>query len=145
MISRNSNVFILLMLVSTIVISCGPFSPPESCGAGGTANTETFDQYFDDMFLYDETLGGSPRIATEGGPTFLSGSSVSVQAESNMSVEIRFCVEERTGGGEINFDEVRVISEGVSIISLEVFEPSSYVIRVITDDTLIKNLPFIVE
>jgi hypothetical protein len=97
------------------------------------------------MRLYDDTLGGSPRIHTEAGPTFLANSLVSVQAETLMSVEVRFCVEERKGGGEISFDEVRMIPDGDNIISIEVFEPGSYVIRVIQNGLLVRNLPFIVE
>jgi hypothetical protein len=97
------------------------------------------------MLLYDETTGGSPRIHTEAGPTFLQDTSVSIQVESTESIEVRFCVEERRGGGEISFDEVRTISGGVTIVSLESFVPGSYVIRVILDDVLVRNLPFVVE
>ena len=134
-----------MLLLSSLLASCNQFKPPESCGAGGTANKETFNQFFVDMLLYDETMGGAPRIQTEVGPTFLQDTTVSVQAESFMSVEIRFCVEERRGGGKISFDEVRMLSEGVNTISLEIFESGSYVVRIITEDTLIKNLPFVVE
>lgn len=136
---------ISLILLTSTISSCGPISPPESCGAGGTANEGTFNQHFVEMRLYDETLGGSPRIHTEAGPTFLANSLVSVQAETLMSVEVRFCVEERKGGGEISFDEVRMIPDGDNVISIEVFEPGSYVIRVIQNGVLVRNLPFIVE
>lgn len=134
-----------ILLLSSLLVSCSQFKPPESCGAGGTANEETFNQFFVDMLLYDETMGGAPRIHTEAGPTFLQDSTVSVQAESFMSVEIQLCVEQRRGGGEISFDEVRMLSEGVNTISLETFESGSYVIRVIIDEVLIRNLPFVVE
>jgi hypothetical protein len=134
-----------MLLLTLLLASCGPLSPPESCGAGGTADKETFNQFFVEMLLFDETLGGSPRIDTEAGPTFLKDTTISVQTESFMSVEVRFCVEERRGGGEISFDEVRLISEGVSTIALEAFESGSYVTRVIIDEVLIRNLPFIVE
>jgi hypothetical protein len=97
------------------------------------------------MLLFDETMGGSPRIDTEAGPTFLQDTTVSVQTESFMSEEVRFCVEERRGGGKISFDEVRMISEGVNTISLEAFESGSYVLRVIHNEVLLRNLPFIVE
>ena len=145
MCKRRFRHLITLFILSSILLSCGPLSPPESCGAGGTANKETFNQFFVDILLYDETMGGAPRIQTEVGPTFLQDTTVSVQAESITSVEIRFCVEERRGGGEISFDEVRMLSEGVNTISLDIFESGSYVVRVITEDILIKNLPFVVE
>jgi hypothetical protein len=134
-----------MLLLSSLLVSCSQFKPPESCGAGGTANKETFNQFFVDMLLYDETMGGPPRIHTEAGPTFLLDSTVSIQAESFITVEVRFCVEQRRGGGEISFDEVRMISEGVNTISLDGFESGSYVLRVIQDEVLIRNLPFVVE
>lgn len=135
----------ILGLFSLCIASCGPISPPESCGAGGTADSEAFDQLFHDMALFDETLGGSPRIDTEAGPTFLSATPVSVQVDSLQSTEIRFCIEERKGGGEIGFDEIKLVPEGGSVISLRGFETGSYVLRVIHGQVLIRNLPFVVE
>lgn len=136
---------ISLFLLSSLLASCAQFSPPESCGAGGTANEEMFNQYLTEMLLYDEIRGGSPLINTEAGPTFFAGNPVSIQTDSLKSVDIRFCVEQRKGGGEIRFDEMRIIPEGADIISLGQFEPGSYVIRVILDDVLVRNLPFVVE
>ena len=134
-----------MFLISLFLVSCGQFSPPESCGAGGTVHEETFNQTFAEMLLYDETRGGSPLIDTEAGPTFFPDRPVSIQIESLSSARVRFCVEERRGGGEISFDEIRTVSEGDSIISLGVFDSGSYVIRVIIEDVLIRNLPFVVE
>lgn len=143
----RQTVFMLItsLFLSSLLISCGQFSPPQSCGAGGTANEESFNQYFSEMLLYDETRGGSPLIDTEAGPTYFSDTPVSVEVESTTSVEVRFCVEERRGGGEINFDEIRTVSEGENIISLGVFNPGSYIVRVIIEDVLVRNLPFVVQ
>jgi hypothetical protein len=97
------------------------------------------------MVLYDEVRGGSPLINTEAGPTFFPDRPVSVQADVISSVEVQFCVEERRGGGEITFDEVRTMQAGMNIYSLGNFEQGSYVIRVILEGSLIRNLPFVVE
>jgi hypothetical protein len=131
--------------IFSLCTSCGPFSPPETCGVGGTANSETFDQLFEDMVLFDETVGGSPRIDTEAGPTFSSTVPVSVQVDSFQPTEIRFCVEQRKGGGVINFDDTKLVSKGESVISLREFETGSYVLRVIHEQILIRNLLFVVE
>lgn len=144
----SKRLFFPLGILSILVLylaSCGPISPPESCGVGGTADSKTFDQLFESMVLYDESLGGLPRIDTEAGPTFSPAVPVSVQVDSFQSTEIRFCVEERKGGGEIGFDETELVPEGSSIIPLREFETGSYVLRVIHGQILIRNLPFVVE
>lgn len=135
----------ILCIFSLCITSCGSFRPPESCGTGGTADSETFDQLFVDMTLFDESLGGSPRIDTEAGPTFSPTTPVSVQVDSYQSIQVRLCVEERKGGGEIGFDEIELVSEGMSVISLREFESGNYVLRVLHDQVLIRNLPFVVE
>ncbi len=145
MIRRNCLVFILLLSLTMIVFSCGPLSPPESCGAGGTADRGKFNQLFRDMLLVYDPTGEFPLMQTEGEPHFSENSAIGVQVDSLQSLDVRFCVEERRGGGEIIFDEVMSMSEGAARVSIGPFGSGSYVVRVILDEVLLINMPFTVD
>jgi hypothetical protein len=56
-------VFIVIMLVIT---ACGSFSPPESCGVGGTADETKFSQHFTWMEIVNEATGSPGEPDPEG-------------------------------------------------------------------------------
>ena len=136
---------IILFILTTILLSCGPLSPPESCGAGGTADRGKFNQLFRDMVLVYDPTGELPLMETEGGPHFSENSAVGVQFDSLQALDVRFCVEERRGGGEIIFDDTMSISEGTGRVPIGSFFSGSYVVRIILDEMLLINMPFTVD
>jgi hypothetical protein len=54
-------------------------------------------------------------------------------------------MQERKGGGKILFDETRSYTPGENSLALGKYSKGGYVIRVIVDEKLIKNLPFRIE
>ncbi len=132
-------VFIFTTLVLT---ACGSFSPPESCGAGGTADEMKYAQHFTWMEIVNETTGSPGEPDPEGGTQFASTIQLGITMDSIDEVSIRVCVEERRGGGEIALDKTQDLPSGSGNISLGSFEPGSYVVRVIVDGVLVRNLPF---
>lgn len=134
-----TGVFIVTMLLLT---ACGSFSPPESCGAGGTADETKFTQHFTWMEIINEATGSTGEPDQEGGFQFSSSDELAITLDNIQEVSLRACVEERKGGGEIALDETQDLPSGSGVISLGSFEPGSYVVRVIVDGILVCNLPF---
>lgn len=132
------------VLLGLTALACGQLSPPESCGEniGGTADEAKFDELFAEMTLVD---GASGEPGSGDPPTLAAGDQLIIQAQALDDVSVRACIEESRGGGEIALDEIQTMAAGESSFSIGTFEPGPYVIRVIVDDTLIKNLPFTVE
>ncbi len=145
MCNRRFIHLITMFILSTILLSCGPLSPPESCGAGGTADRGKFNQLFRDMLLVYDLTGELPLMQTEGEPHFSENPSIGVQVNSLQALDIRFCVEERRGGGEIIFDDIMSISEGTGRVPIGSFLSGGYVVRVILDEVLLINMPFTVD
>ncbi len=128
------------------ILACGSFSPPESCGdeIGGTADEALFGQYFESMELVNANTW-QPGTQGENGVEFAAGEPLLIMFDAKTDVEVRACIQNTVGGGGIAFDQTSSFSSGENEFSLGVFEPSSYVIRVIVDGVLVKNFPFEVK
>lgn len=109
---------------------------------GGTADEAKFDRHFTRMELINKTTG---QPGQEGEPQFASTEQLAIQIDSAAKVPVRACVQERRGGGKIPFDETQTVPQGVGTLSLGSFAPGSYVVRVIVDDVLVKNLAFAIK
>jgi hypothetical protein len=134
-----------MMICITLMLgltACGSFSPPESCGVGGTADEAKFAQHFRWMEIVNEATGSPGEPAQEGGSQFTSSNRLTITTDSTNEVSLRACIAERKGGGEITFDKTHDLAAGSGSIPLGSFEPGSYVVRVIVDGILVRNLPF---
>jgi len=127
------------------ITACGSFSPPESCGAGGTADEAAFAQLFISMEIVNQATGSPGEPDPEGGYQFSSSDSLTLTTDSFTDTSLRACIEERRGGGKIVFDQNQTVSQGTMSMSLGSFEPGSYVMRVIVDGVLVRNLPFSIK
>ena len=124
-------------------LACGPLSPPESCGDfGGVADEALFIEYFEFMEVVNSTTGSPGEFDDEGEMQFRSSDPLAITFESNKDVSIRACMQERKGGGKILFDETQSFGPGENSLALGNYSKGGYVIRVIVDDSLVKNLPF---
>lgn len=137
----------VVVALALFALACGSFAPPESCGEdiGGTADEALFAEHFTQMDLVVESTGASGEPDDEMGEVFTSGDGLVIRAESLGEVSVRACVQPRSGGGQIPFDETETLAEGEDTFSLGSFDEGSYVIRVIVDGTLVRNLVFGVE
>lgn len=145
---RVPKAFSLLLVLSSLTLAalaCGSFAPPESCIDTGTADEEAFTAQFNSMHVVNAATGEPGEPHPEGGLSFSSGDQLAVVVESLGEVDVRFCVTQRRGGGEIVYDETHTVQEGETTIRLTSFDRDTYVIRVIVNNTLVKNLPFITE
>ena len=128
------------------LLACGPLSPPESCGDyGGTADEGLFDEYFISMGLFYATSSMPGEIGVEGEIQFNPDAELAINFESVKDVSVRACIQERKGGGKIVFDEVASFPAGEGSFFLGSCTSGGYVIRVIVDETLVKNFPFWIE
>jgi len=136
-------VIVALALIS-LAPACGPFAPPESCDPdlGGTADEAMFADSFLSMELLNESTGQPGPQDSEGGATFAETDPLVIRAETRSEVSVRACVQPRTGGREIPFDQTVTMARGAGSISLGAFQPGRYVVRVIVKGVLVKNLPF---
>ena len=131
--------------LALIASACGSFGPPESCGVGGTADEAKFSQYFAQMELVDATTGQPGPVDPESGPQFAATAKLEIRAKSKAPVALRACVQSRRGGGKIPFDQTQSLPLGPGSLSLGSFAPGSYVVRVVVDGVLVRNLTFMVE
>jgi hypothetical protein len=138
---------LVLLVMPITLLSCGSFSPPESCEGitTGVADEELFNQIFHAMELVRATTGEPGKIGSEGEVQFDSGEALKIDFESTVDGSFRACVMERKGGGEVVLDDEMAFTAGVGAFNIDAFSRGSYVIRVAVDDILVKNLPFIVE
>ena len=136
---------ILVLLCLSISTSCN-FGPPPSCGEniGGTANNEVFSQYFTDMALLDQTTGQS-GTSGENGLEFQKGNKLEIQYVAISEVTLRACIQPLGGGSTIAFDQSKDLSVGQGQFTLVSFQSGNYVIRVIVNNTLVKNFPFSIK
>ena len=133
---------VVCIALGLMVAACGPLSPSESCGAGGTADKAAFAQHFTSMELVNEATGQPGQPDQEGEPQFASSDPLAIRVESRSRVSVRACVEQRRGGGKIAHDQTHTLAQGAGSASLGSFAPGPYVVRVIVDGVLVKNLPF---
>lgn len=144
-VSRFRILLVLCIIVALAVSACGSFSPPEDCGVGGTADEAKFGQHFARMELVNKETGQPGEESAEGGVQFATTEVVTIRAESLRTTSVRTCVQERKAGGKIALDVTATAQEGEALLSLGLFPKGSYVVRVIVDGTLVKNLPFVVQ
>lgn len=145
---RVSKFIGLLLVISSLTLAasaCGSFAPPESCIDTGTADEDAFTAQFISMQLVNASTGEPGEPHPEGGLSFSSDDQLAVVVDSLGEVAVRFCVTQRRGGGEIVYDETHTVQEGITTITLTSFDNDPYVIRVIVNETLIRNFPFIIE
>lgn len=131
-----------LLLVSA---ACGSIAPPETCGATGSADEARFAELFSSMDLVVEATGETGLEDPEGGAQFPADTPLAIRFDGRASAEVRVCVEQRRGGGEIAFDRSFMATGAPGSFSLGAFPPDIYVARVLVDGTLIRNLPFVVR
>lgn len=145
--SRRVAAIAVLVAIGLIVPACGSFAPPESCGEwiGGTADEARFAQHFTEMHLVSEATGRPGPEDPEAGIQVTATERVAVEAATLADVTVWTCVQERRGGGKIAFNQEHRAAQGGARLSLGSFKSGSYVVRVIVDGTLLKNLTFLVK
>ena len=133
-----------IMLSACSLGSSVPIGPPESCGdnIGGTADTAKYDQYFTNMALVNQNGESGPE--GENGMEFASTDTLDLRADSVSDVAVRSCVQD-FNGRPIAFDQTQTFPQGSSGLTLGSFQPGNYVVRVIADETLVKNFPFSIK
>lgn len=124
--------------------ACGSIAPPETCGETGTADEARFAELFSSMDLVVEATGETGPEDPEGGATFAADTPLAIRFDSLASADVRVCVGQRRGGGQIVLDQTFTAAEGSGSFALGPFPPDIYVVRVLVDGTLIRNLPFVV-
>lgn len=142
---KHRNVFALCIVVALAASACGSFKPPEDCGVGGTADEAKFARHFAQMELVNKATGQPGEESAEDGVQFSATDVVAIRAESLGTTSVRACVQERKGGGKIALDVTVTAEEGERLLPLGLFPEGSYVVRVIVDGTLVKNLTFVVQ
>ncbi len=130
------------VVLALAVSACGSPKPLETCGVGGTADEAKFAQHFTLMELVNKETGQPGEASSEGGVQFAATDVVAIRAKSLAETSVRACVEERGGEGKVALDLTVTAQEGERLLSLGLFPKGSYVVRVIVDGTLVKNLPF---
>lgn len=145
----KTKLLVTILALGIFLSSCslgpsGSFGPPASCGdnIGGTADTTKYDQYFTNMALVNQDGVAGPE--GEHGMEFASTDSLDLRADSISEVAVRACVQD-FNGGPIAFDQTQTFAQGSSGLTLGSFQPGNYVVRVIVDDTLVKNFPFAIK
>lgn len=126
-------------------VACGSIAPPETCGATGSADEARFAEQFSSMDLVVEATGETGLDDPEGGAHFPADTSLAIRFDSRASAEVRVCIEQRRGGGEIAFDQTFTATEAAGSFGLGALPPDIYVARVLVDGTLVRNLPFVVR
>ncbi len=119
------------------------FGPPPSCGdtIGGTADTEKFDQYFNSMALVNQATGNAGPEG-DSGQKYANNESLAIQLDVKSEVTVRACIQPMGGANSLTLDETKTFSPGQASFELGLFQKGTYVIRVIVDNTLVKNFPF---
>ncbi|KAF0106783.1 MAG: hypothetical protein FD146_2375 [Anaerolineaceae bacterium] len=134
------------LLLALSILACGSFSPPESCGdeIGGTANETLFGENFESMELVSAG-DWQPGAQGENGVQFAGQEPLLLMFDAKADVDVRACIQNTQGGGQLAFDQTAFFSEGTNVFPVGAFEPGNYVIRVIVDGALVKNFPFEVK
>lgn len=137
-------IFCAALLIS---LACGSLSPPDDCGEriGGTADEALFAENFLSMGLVEAETGEQGDEGGENGPLYNAQDSVKLAFESNANSSMRICVQERRGGGKVVLNKNVDYFAGEGGLVLGAFPKGNYVVRVIMQDTLVKNLPFTID
>lgn len=141
---KEKAVFAVLSFL--LVLAACTFGPPPSCGdnIGGTANTAKFDQFFTAMSLINQATG-QPGGQGESGVEFDANAVLVIQVNGKAEAAVRACVQPMGGGGALAFNNTKTLSKGEAGFEIGKFKPGNYVIRVIVEDTLVKNFPFVIK
>ena len=134
-------------LVLLATVACGSFSAPKSCGddVSGAPDQSAFDQNFSAMRLANQSSGLlGPSDASEEF-SLPRGDPLAIAYSGRTSGSLRVCVQERSAGGGIPLDQTFQFEQGDVMILLSSFEPGTYVLRAIVDETLVRNLTFVVK
>lgn len=134
----------LLLAASLLLAACGNFGPPPACieGLGGSADTAAFDAHFASMELVSAATG-EPGGPAEHGVAFAAGEPLAIRVDSFDAVSLRACLQ---AAREIPIDQTYDLSAGEQILDLGALdEPGMYVVRMIVDGVLVKNLPFTLD
>jgi hypothetical protein len=146
--ARKPVIMLLTVLFVTLLGlgagACGSISPPESCTNTGF-DEAAFSEYFTDMHLINAATGEPGERDPEQGDRYATDDQIAVRIESLDDVEVRFCIEQRKGGGQIVYDQLHGIVQGENTVTLTTFDSDPYVIRVIVNEVLVKNLTFFTE
>jgi len=136
-----------LAMVVLVAAACAPLSAPPECadGLGGTADQNLFAQYFTAMELVSAT-SGQPGTPAENGASFPVTELLAVNVSAVAEVPVRFCVQGFYAGGVIADDLTADMVPGENRVHLDAFDTAAdYVVRVIVDGVLVKNLPFTLQ
>jgi hypothetical protein len=140
----NSRIFPVLLAASLLLTACANFGPPPECseGLGGVADTAAFDAHFASMQLVS-AASGAPGAPAEHGEAFAADEPLAIQVDSLGAGSLRACVQ---AASEIPIDQTYELAAGGQTLQLGALgEPGMYVVRVIVDGVLVKNLPFTLE
>lgn len=137
----NSRILPILLAASLLLAACANFGPPPECsaGLGGVADTAAFDAHFASMQLIS-TASGAPA---EHGEAFAADEPLAIAVDSLDAGSLRACVQ---AARAIPIDQTYELAAGEQTLELGALgEPGMYVVRVIVDGVLVKNLPFTLE
>ena len=145
-ISKSSRFSLSLAALAVTALACGSLVPPESCPST-SFDPEAFATYFNDMQLVSAASGqpGQPDSGDDRGQGFSTDEELAIIVDNLGDIELTICITERKGGGQIVYNQTHTIQEGRSTIPLMAFESDPYVIRVIVEEVLVRNLTFFTE
>lgn len=144
--SKSYGLLLALSALAMAALACGSFAPPESCPST-SFDTEAFATYFTDMRLVNAATGlpGEVDAANDQGQRYSTEDELALVVDSLGEVEVTICITERKGGGQIVYNQTHTLPQGQSTLPLMAFDSDPYVIRVIVNEVLVKNLTFFTE
>ena len=141
---KRIKLIIPLLILTVISAACNAFGEPESCGEtiGDTPDNDTYVEYFTSMILVNENSGAPVYEDLDGVVVYRATDKLAIDITTHEAVSVQVCVQERENGGKIAFNQTVELIPGFALIYMGGFEPGRYDVRVIVEDTLIKNFPF---
>jgi hypothetical protein len=145
-ISTRYQLLLVLAILGLLALACGSFAPPEACPSSGS-DTEAFPMYFNDMQVVNAATGapGEDDPETDQGVRFSASDELAIRVDSVGEVEVTFCITERKGGGQIVYNQAHTLPAGESTVPLMAFDSDPYVVRVIVNEVVVRNLTFFTE
>ena len=143
----SRTLLVALAALALLAAACGQIGPPPECaeGLGGTADQTLFAQYFTSMELVS-AASGQPGAPAENGASFPVSEPLAINASVLTEVSARFCVQGFYASGVIADDLTADLVPGENQVHLDAFDTAAdYVVRVIVDGVLVKNLPFTLQ
>ena len=136
-----------ILALCLVATACSALVPPESCGPGaeGAADEARFAQLFRSMDLVSAATGLTGELDEEGTPRFAAGEELQIVTDNLGALGIRACVQERRRAGTIAGEREGSLPAGRALIPLGSFHEGDYVVRVMVERVLVRNLPFSVE